>query len=101
MTRKVTALPPADTYYCGRGAGACMAVQIVPGNYARVFIGNAKNNEMGEVVFIQRQDLMTLSDFFKSVYQDRGMEIFQNPIVDDPHDEQFIHFLDMSQVERG
>jgi hypothetical protein len=72
-------------------------VELRPGNYARVFVGNEKHFTKGEYVFLARDELLTLSDFFKALWQEYGQKIYVEPIVDDPHDEVFVHNLLMNQ----
>ncbi len=88
-----------QTYYWGRGASACVAVQIVPGNRAKVFIGNGKSLEKGEFVSMDRGDLRSLSDFFRALDTKHGSDIFTYRIEDDPHDEVFMHRLNLDIFE--
>ena len=91
----------SGTYYFGRGSSACLAVEIRPGNYARIFVGNGKHLQRGEYVFLQRDEFYRLSEFFKALWQERGQDIFVSKIEDDPHDEIFVHNLDLQTVERA
>lgn len=87
------------TYYFGRGATACLAVQLRPGDYARIFVGNGKSMERGEYVLMGRDELLRLSDFFKALWQEHGQNLYVSKLENDPHDEIFVHNLDFSQVE--
>ena len=87
------------TFYYGRGASACIAVQIRPGNYARVFIGNGKTLEQGECLFVDRGELINVANFFEAIWHERGHDIFVSRFHDDPHDEVFSHHFNMNEYE--
>jgi len=89
-----------DTYYFGRGSSACFAVELIPGEYARVFVGSNKTCEKGEYVLLARDELLRLSDFFKALWQEHGQNIYVCKLSDDPHDEIFTHNLDFTQIEQ-
>lgn len=78
----------------------CVAVELRPGNYARVFVGNNKCGQNGEYVLLARDELLRLSDFFKALWQEHGQNIYVCKLSDDPHDEIFTHNLDFTQIEQ-
>lgn len=91
----------AKAYYFGRGAGNCLAVQMCPGNYAKVFLGNGKSGEAGPQMIVDRAELRKISLFFHALWQERGHEIYTHVASDDPHDEVLEHDLDFSAFEKA
>lgn len=88
-----------DAYYFGRGSGDCIGVEVRPGNYARVFVGNKKTNETCRYLLLDREELYLLSMFFMALWCDRGQDFRTSRLIDDPHDSIFINGFDFEQVE--